>query len=445
MRQPDTETLRSESIKLLRDLLRIDTSNPPGGETPAARLLKDYLESAGLECELVARDPARANLIARISGTGEGPSLAFLGHTDVVPPGAESWDHHPFSGDLDDEGFIWGRGAVDMKNETATRAVAMAVLARSGFSPRGDLVFIAQADEEDGSEQAGLQWLRDARPDIRCDYSIDEGGGERIELSDGRVVVPLNIGEKAILPVTVTALGEAGHASTPEMGANAVPRLAVLIERLARYRTRRRLRPETRRLLEILVGPFDGNLDDAMGAAVRLHPSFQEELSALFGTTIAPTRLHGSTARNVMPARASVECDCRVLPGTTEQELEEEVRAALGDGVPYELSFPEPPTGGTIAPIDTPLFDICQDFLDANDPGATIVPVISTGFCDSHYMRERFNTVAYGFWPLRSTPIDVYRAGFHNRNERVHADDLAYAVRFHLFAAERLLGRDGTA
>jgi acetylornithine deacetylase/succinyl-diaminopimelate desuccinylase-like protein len=440
MTDVDADALRSEAISLLRDLIRIDTSNPPGRETPAALLLKDYLEAAGIACELVARDPDRANLIARIPGTGEGPSLAFLGHTDVVPAESDYWQHPPFDAYLDDDGFVWGRGAVDMKNETATRAVAMATLARSGFRPRGDLIFIAQADEEEGSQEVGLKWLREERPDLGCDYSLDEGGGERLELSDGRVVVPINTGEKTVLPVLVTALGEAGHASTPTAGTNAVPQLAVLISRLAEHRIAPVAKPQTKRLLEVLVGPFDGRLDDAIERASQLHPSFADDLPPLFGATIAPTRLYGSSARNVMPERASVECDCRVLPGTTSDELESELRAALGDDVPYEIEFLEPPVGGTIAPIDTKLFEICQDFLDDNDPGARLLPTISPGFCDSHFLRESFGTVAYGFWPMRSTPHDVYHKGIHNKDERIHTDDLAYATRFHIYAAERLLG-----
>jgi acetylornithine deacetylase/succinyl-diaminopimelate desuccinylase-like protein len=436
----DNQTLKDEATSLLRDLIRIDTSNPPGRETAAAILLKDYLEAAGIECEIVARDPERANLIARIPGAGGGPSLALMGHTDVVPAEAMYWAHPPFAGHLDDAGFVWGRGAVDMKNETATRAVAMAMLARSGFRPRGDLIFLAQADEEDGTQKVGLQWLRDVRPDIGCDYSIDEGGGMRLQLADGRVVVPINTGEKATLPVLISALGEAGHASTPTAGANAVPRLATLIERLARHRSPPSLKPQTTRLLEILIGPFDGQVDDAIARAVRLHPSFVDDLPPLFGSTVAPTRLYGSSARNVMPGRASVECDCRVLPGTTPEDLERELRTALGEDIPYELEFLEPPTGGTVAPIDTALYGICQDFLNEHDPGAALMPTISPGFCDSHFMREKFDTVAYGFWPLRHTPVDVYLKGVHNKDERIHSDDLAYAVRFHIYAANRLLG-----
>lgn len=435
----DDAALQAEATSLLRALLRIDTSNPPGGETPAALLLKDYLERAGVECELVARYPDRANLIARIPGTSGDPSLAFLGHTDVVPAEAKDWQHPPFSGHLDADGFVWGRGAVDMKNQTASRAVAMAVLARSGFRPAGDLLFIAQADEEDGTHAAGLQWLRDERPDIGCDYSIDEGGGARLELTDGRIVAPINTGEKATLPVLVTALGEAGHASTPTSGANAVPRLARLIEHLAGYRTARRELPETRQLLEVLVGDFD-DLEGAIDRASKLHPLFVDELPALFGTTIAPTRLYGSSARNVMPGRASVECDCRLVPGTTAAELEAELRAALGDDLPYELEFLEPAKGGSVAPTATPLFEVCQDFLDEHDRGAALLPTISAGFTDSHFMREAFGTVAYGFWPMRHTPLDVYDVGIHNKNERIHSADLAYATRFHIFAAQRLLG-----
>jgi acetylornithine deacetylase/succinyl-diaminopimelate desuccinylase-like protein len=437
---PDESVLKAEATSLLRELIRIDTSNPPGRETAAARLLQRYLEGAGVACELVARDPDRANLIARMPGTGGGPTLAFLGHTDVVPAEPKDWAHSPFAGHLDGEGFVWGRGAVDMKNQVATRAVAAATLGRSGWEPRGDLVLVAQADEEQGTYKAGLEWLRHERPDIGCDYALDEGGGERLELSDGRVVVPINTGEKATLPVLVTALGEAGHASTPTVGANAVPRLAALVERLARHRTRRVLRPETTRVLEVLVGPLGDDLDDSISRASLLHDSFAHDLPPLYGSTIAPTRLFGSSARNVMPGRASVECDCRVLPGTTADQFEHELRSALGDDIPYELEFLEPPTGGTVAPIDTALFGICQDFLDENDRGSTLLPVISPGFSDSHFMRETFGTVAYGFWPLRHTPIDVYQRGFHNRDERVHSADLGYATRFHVYAALRLLG-----
>jgi acetylornithine deacetylase/succinyl-diaminopimelate desuccinylase-like protein len=180
----DERALRDEATVLLRELLRVDTSNPPGGETAAALVLQRHLEAAGVACELVARDPARANLVARIPGLG-GPSLAFLAHTDVVPADdAAAWTHPPFAGHVDRDGYIWGRGAADMKNELATRAVAMAWLGRSGFRPRGDLLLIAEADEEDGQDIVGLPWLVAERPDIRADYVLNEGASERLELAD---------------------------------------------------------------------------------------------------------------------------------------------------------------------------------------------------------------------------------------------------------------------
>src|SRR5215210_911898 len=272
MADPDERALRDETAALLRELLRLDTSNPPGNETPAALLLNEYVQASGVECELVARDPARANLIARIPGTGDGPSLALLGHTDVVPADPAGWRHPPFAGHLDADAYVWGRGAVDMKNETASRAVAMAVLSRAGFRPRGDLMLVAEADEEDGAAEVGLSWLVRERPDIAADYVLNEGASERLTLADGRTVVTINVGEKATLPALVTALGHAAHASTPESGANAVPRLAALISRLAAHRPAHRLLPETAALLEALVGTVDGDLDGAIERARSLHP-----------------------------------------------------------------------------------------------------------------------------------------------------------------------------
>jgi acetylornithine deacetylase/succinyl-diaminopimelate desuccinylase-like protein len=438
MADPDERALRDETAELLRELIRIDTSNPPGNETPAAALLRDYLEDSGVACELVARDPARANLIARIPGTGDGPALALLGHTDVVPAEPAGWRHAPFSGHVDEDGYVWGRGAVDMKNETASRAVTMAVLARSGFRPHGDLLFVAEADEEDGAEEVGLTWLVRERPDIAADYVINEGASERLTLADGRTVVTINVGEKATLPALVTALGHAAHASTPESGANAVPRLAALISRLAAHRPARRLLPETAALLEALVGTVDGDLDGAIARARGLHPALGELVAPLFSSTIAPTRLHGSTARNVMPARASVECDCRVLPGTAEADLEAELRAALGDDVAYELEFLEPPIGGSVSPIGTPLFEACRRFVAENDPGAVLLPTLCTGFTDSHFMRAAFGSVAYGFWPMRHTPYEIAAAGIHSTDERIHVDDLGYATRFHVEACRAI-------
>lgn len=436
----DPTALRDEATALLRDLVRVDTSNPPGRETPAALVVRDYLEANGVTCELVARDPERANVIARLPGTGEGPSLALLGHTDVVPAEAGDWTHDPFGAHLDEDGYVWGRGTCDMKNELATRCVTVAALARSGFRPRGDLLLISQADEEDGSDEVGMPWLLETRPDLRCDYAIDEGGGVRLELADGRIAYMLQIGEKATLPATVSALGEAGHASIPTLGRNAVPLLAELIRRLDEHRTERRLVPAIRAMVESLGIDADQSLDAIATQVGALHLAFAAEIDALLGITIAPTLLTGSSARNVLPARASVGVDCRILPGDREADLERELRTALGDDIPYEIVLDQGITGGTASPVDTPLHDAIQATIDGVDPGAILVPSLSTGFTDAAFVRQAFGTVAYGFWPVTFTPLDVYEQGIHNRDERIHVDDLGRAVEMQIEICRRVVG-----
>jgi acetylornithine deacetylase/succinyl-diaminopimelate desuccinylase-like protein len=163
-------------------------------------------------------------------------------------------------------------------------------------------------------------------------------------------------------------------------------------------------------------------------------------VAPLLSTTIAPTRLHGSEALNVLPARASVDCDCRVLPGTSLEDLRAELVEALGTDLPYELEFVDPLVGGTISSLDSPLYETCSRFVARRDPEAIVVPTLCTGFTDSHYAREAFGSVAYGFWPVRRTPYEVWSTTVHGHDERVHADDLAYATLFHLEACRELLG-----
>lgn len=439
--------LRDEAAALLRDLLRIDTSNPPGRETAAAELLARYLEGNGVACELVARDPQRANVVARLPGRGAGPSLMLLGHTDVVPAEPGSWRHPPFDGFVDDEGYVWGRGALDMKNEVVSRAVAMAALARSGEELDGDLVFVAVSDEEDGTNGVGMSWLVEARPDLATDYVLNEGAAERLALADGRTVVTLSVGEKAATSVRVTALGTPGHSSMPYDVDYAVPILAELIGRLARYRPRRRLVPATRALLRALLGEegtrAEDDLDGAVERAAALHPALPALIAPLFSTTIATTRLHGSDALNVLPARASVDCDCRLLPGASLEELRAELVEALGDDLPYELEFIDPLVGGSVSTLDSPLYAVCEQFLATHDPDAILLPTVCTGFTDSEYARSSYGSVAYGFWPMRRTPFEVWSTTVHGHDERVHADDLAYATLFHIEAGRALLGSGG--
>ena len=426
--------LRDTAAALARDLIRIDSSNPPGNETAVAAVLRQYLEAHGVPCELVAREPGRANLIARLPGSGDGPSLALLGHSDVVPADPRGWRHPPFSGHLDEDGYLWGRGAVDMKNEVATRAVALGALASAGFTPRGDLMLIVAADEEVGTADVGLSWLVRERPDIRADFALNEGSAERLTLTSGATIAPVAVGEKAAGCVRLTALGEAAATIWPGLGANAVPRLATLIGRLGDGVLRRRVLPSTRPLLAELsaAGHCDEELSMALARAGKLHPALESLLSPMFADTIALTRLGGSDSLNVMPARAWADGDCRVLPGTTQDEVLASLRRLLGDDLPYEIEMTQPLTGGSVSAVDSPLFEACRRFVARHDPGTTVVPVLCPSFTDSHYLREAFGTVAYGFWPVRSTPYEVMYGGLHGQDERVHVDDLGYATLFHI-------------
>ncbi len=446
----DPAALHQEVLALTRALIRVDTSNAPehalghrpGNETAAAEILHDYLAGAGVAVELVAREEHRANVVARIPGTGDAPSLAFVGHTDVVPADPQDWTHPPFAAVVDDDGWLHGRGAIDMKNEVAARAVAMAELARSGFRPRGDLWLLAVADEEDGTADVGMRWLLETRPDIRPDLAVNEGGGELLELTDGRTLATVGVGEKGTYPARVTVVGEAGHASMPSVGDNAVPLLGELLRRIGQGMPEPGEFPRLAETLDVLLGPgrSNGSGLDAVRAAAALHPALGHLLPALTGTTMAPTLLEGSTKRNVMPARASMELDCRLLPGTTEADVEAAVRARLGNDLSYELSWPEQLVAGSASPAGSSLMAAIEAFWAAEGDEVEILPLMSTGFTDSVYLRAAAGTTAYGFSPFRSTPAEVLAAGFHNANERVHVDDLLLAVRFHVDLARRLLG-----
>jgi len=442
------DPLHEEVVGLTRDLVRHDTTNAmghfPGNESLVARHLAEYLGEAGIDCELVAREEHRANVVARVPGTetGTAPSLAFVGHTDVVPVDARDWTHPPFDGVLDDTGYLYGRGVLDMKGELAARAVALKELVRSGWRPRGDLWFLGVADEEDGMADVGMRWLLEARPDIRPDMSINEGGGERFELVDGRVLVSVGVGEKGTYPARVTALGEAGHGSTPTVGDNAVPHLGELLARVGRGLPAPVRHPLVDAMLHVLLGNGYADRDDlasALAAAGALHPELEHVLPALAGTTMAPTMVGASDKRNVMPSRAWVELDCRILPGTTEADVEAAVRARLGDGLSYDLSWPEPLIAGSSSPPDGPVVDAIRAFLAEEGVEAEVLPSLGTGFTDSVYLRAAAGTAAYGFSPFLTTPLDVLVAGYHNADERLHIDDLHASVRFHLHLAKALL------
>ena len=428
-----TVTLRDEVRELLRELIRVDTTNPPGNETRAAELLRDYLGDHGVESELIARVPERANLVARLRG-GDGPSLLFLSHTDVVLADASEWSVPPFSGEIR-EGELWGRGALDMKGQVAAAAVAVASLAREGFVPAGDLVFAATADEEVG-DGFGLSWLCEEHPDeVRCDYAVNEGAGDRLELAGG-VYYLCSAAEKMSAPFRLRVHGRSGHASMPGIADNALVKAARLIERLAAYRPEPQLQPEVEGFLRTVLGevPSPGSV---LERARDVHPTAAEVVEPLLAMTLAPTIISASQKRNVIPALCEIVVDCRLLPGQHPAAVEPVVRAVLGGDVEYDLEWLEA-HGGTRSPLDTPLWHAVEEFVAVTEPGARAAPICVAGFTDSHWLREAFGTVAYGFFPLRTMPADVAAQLIHSADERVPVDDVELGVEWLRHAARTI-------
>jgi len=430
-----TVSLRDEVTELLQELIRIDTTNPPGNETAAAEVLQAYLEDSGAEVELYARIPERANLVARIPGRGDGPTLLFLSHTDVVLADAAEWTADPFGGELR-SGEIWGRGALDMKGQVAASAVAIASLAREGFEPAGELIFAATADEEVGAG-FGAQWLCETHPDaVRCDYLINEGSGERLELG-GKPFYMCSVAEKMSAPFRLRVRGRSGHASMPGIADNALVKAAPLITALGEYVPDQRLTPEVEALLEAVTGDRPASPAEALERAREIGEFFAEMVEPLLSLTMAPTMITASQKRNVIPAICDVVVDSRLLPETTTAEQHAIVRSVLGDG-DYELEELEA-HGGTRSPIESPLWNAVAEWVSEVEPGAKAAPMCVAGFTDSHWFREAFGTVAYGFFPSRAMPAELAARLIHSADERIPVEDLELGVSFMRHAAQAML------
>ena len=416
-------TLREEVTGLLQELLRLDTVNPPGNETRAAELLTAYLARNGIRSELVAKTPERANVVARLPG-GDGPSLLLMAHTDTVLAEPAEWSRDPWSGDHVD-GEVWGRGALDMKGNVAAAAVAFASLAREGARLPGDLLLALTADEEVGVD-FGTSWLAREHPEtVRADFGLNEGGGERCVLG-GRVYYLCAVGEKMTAPFKLRVRGRSGHASDPHAADNALLRAAPLLEALARLEPPRLLVPEVAAFLELILGEVPP-VEEALARAQALDPLAAQLVAPLLAATLSPTMIEASAKRNVIPGTCVVEVDCRLLPGQPPAELEALLRAALpGD---WELEWIEAElVGGTRSPMATPLWDALQGWVDRIEPGARLAPLVTAGFTDSHYVRDRLGTTVYGFFPLKAMDTELAARLIHSADERIAVDDLELGV-----------------
>ena len=347
----------------------------------------------------------------------------MIAHTDTVRADPEEWARDPWSGDLVD-GEIWGRGALDMKSQVAASAVAFASLWREGFRPAGDLILALTADEE-VNEDYGLSWLVREHPElVRADYSLNEGGGERCVFG-GNVFYLCGVGEKMSAPFRVHVRGRSGHASVPSIADNALVKAAPIIEALGRYRPPQAIIPEVARFLEVVLGEVPP-LEVALERAKALHPLAAELVEPLLSFTLSPTLIEASKQRNVIPATCVVTVDCRLPPGMTPEDVDPLVRAAIGPG-DYELEWYER-DGGTRSPLETPLWSALERWVGELEPGARLVPLVCAGFTDSHWLREAFGTVAYGFFPQKTMDTELAARLIHSADERIPVDDLELGV-----------------
>ena len=433
------DDLQPETTEVLQRLVRFNTVNPPGNERACAEYLASYLERSGLETELLAAQPDRPNLIADLRGPQEGPTLVLLGHTDTVLADPSEWTHDPWSGDVAD-GFLWGRGALDMKSQVAAEAVAAATLARGGWRPaRGHLKLVFVCDEETGGE-FGAQWLTATHPDrVRCDMLLNEGGGESFQY-DGRRLYGVCCGEKGIFRFTLTARGRAGHASLPRTGDNALLKLAPVLARIAQARPSFEMTEAPAEMLARLVGDSEDPAA-ALQRIAEIDPILTVIIEPMLGVTLAPTMAHASDKINVIPSRAQLKVDCRVPPGLGREAALRRIEEVLGaEAAGLEVAWTEEVVGNG-SPIQTPLMQTIDGWIARNDPEGETLPVLLPGFSDSRWFREAFpECVAYGFFPQRHQTLLEAAPLVHSADERIDVRDLGFAASFYSDIIRELLG-----
>ncbi len=435
---PEPQLLERRTTELLRELIRFDSVNPPGNEGPIQERLRELLEGAGFECELLAAVGGRPNQIARLRGRSDGPRLTYLGHVDTVLADRDAWSVDPWSGELRD-GCVWGRGALDMKGQVAAEVAAAAALAEEGWRPEsGELMLVLTADEEAGAAH-GAKWLCEQHPDrVRSDFVVNEGGGDHVEL-DGTRVYGVCVAEKGVFRFTLTTEGRAGHASIPRIGDNALTKMAPILQAMADRQPALELTPEPEAFLTALGVAVEDDLRATLEAVSHTDPRIAILLEPMLGVTLTPTRIRASEKINVIPARAEVQVDCRVPPELGEEHARRRIAEVIGeDG--YRLEFAETVVGNR-SPADGELMRAIAEFMTREEPGARVAPVVLPGFSDSRWFREAFpDCVAYGFCPHRA--MDLFEAAplVHGADERVPVADLGLAARFFADLAPALLG-----
>jgi len=419
-------------VDLLSQLIQVDTTNPPGNETPAAKLVAEALVEKGVEHVLLESAPGRGNVVAWAESREPGPSLLLLSHLDVVPANAEEWSVDPFSGAVKD-GFVWGRGALDDKLSVAVMLrVFLDLVDSKGF--RGRLIYAATADEEMGGRM-GAGWLVEKHPElVRADYVLNEGGG--FEMPGKRSVFLVQTAEKGVYWFKLRFKGKPGHASMPKSGDNALLKAAEAALRLGRRSPPVSLSPHVKLFVERMlesrgVPPPPSKLFSAKPLASlvpRLAGEAAPMLDAMLRNTLAPTVARGGDKVNVIPSSCELSVDCRLLPGYGEEWVRSYVSSVLR-GLDYELEFIHRDQA-TESPFNTPLYAAIERAVSAEVPGALVSPYMSTGGTDSRFFRAAFGSAAYGFVPIRADiPVRELLKMVHGVDERVSLKNVEFCYR----------------
>jgi acetylornithine deacetylase/succinyl-diaminopimelate desuccinylase-like protein len=424
--QPDWPALQDEAVRLLRALIRFDTTNPPGNELLAAQFAADELRAAGYEPIVLESAPGRGNVVARLEGDGSERPLLLSGHLDVVAAEPEQWTQPPFEAAMAD-GFIWGRGALDMKNTVAAQLATMLAFKRAGVRLRRDLIFAATADEEAGGE-LGVKWLLDHHPDLLdAEYALGEFGGFSMEVG-GRRFYLCQTGEKGIAWLKMRATGRPGHGSMPHAD-SAILRLSEAATRLGQTPTPLHVSPTVRAMIEAMARAqpaLAGLLSPETNQEVLAELPLEQALlfNALLRNTVAVTGLKAGYKQNVIPGHAEASLDCRLIPGQTVEDAMREIQAIVGDEVELEVELSSLPVESR---FDTPLFEAMVRHLERYDSEGQAVPMLLFGATDGRYLGWR-GAIYYGYSPLRLPPGLKFLELIHSHDERIPVDAFRQGV-----------------
>ncbi len=413
-------------VEMLQTLVKMDTTNPPGNEVHCINYLNGLLQEAGFETTILAKDPDRPNLIARLAGRGKAPALVMQGHVDVVTTVGQDWEQPPFSAKIID-GVLWGRGSLDMKGGVTMMTTAVMRAKAENFKPAGDIILTIVADEEAGSDY-GARFVTEEHPEQfeGAKYAIGEGGGSSSFIGDQRFYSVM-VAEKQVCWMRASLRGPGGHGSSPLRGGGAMAKLGHVISTIEAHRLPVHVTPVMEQMLAKLAEHTAAPLDDLIGKLIdptqtdAVLDQLQEQgipmarsLDALLHNTVSPTVVHGGDKTNVHPSDITLELDGRLLPGFTYDDVQAELATLLGEPLDLEIIRHDPGS----AAVDLSLFPLLTEILSDLDPDAVALPAMVGGFTDGR-MFARLGIQNYGFLPLKLPKGFNPGPTVHAANERV--------------------------